>query len=78
MLIAIPTKPVHRLHRLQIHRIVHAAYLKLIRTSPGRSSKVIADQQRYPTPFHSAKLHLGTCSSVGMRRGTDRQRDRDL
>ena len=27
-------------------------------------------------PCHSAKLHPGTCSSAGMRRGTDRQTDR--
>ena len=26
------------------------------------------------TPCHSPKLHLGTCSSVGMRWGTDRHR----
>jgi len=25
------------------------------------------------TPYHSPKLHPGPCSSVGMRRGTDRQ-----
>ena len=28
------------------------------------------------TPYHSPKLHLGSCSSVGMRRGTDRQTQR--
>ena len=27
------------------------------------------------TPYHSAKLHLGPCSSVGMQRGTDRHTD---
>jgi len=27
------------------------------------------------TPYHSPKLHPGPCSSMGMRRGTDRQRD---
>jgi len=25
------------------------------------------------TPYHSLNLHLGPCSSVGMRRGTDTQ-----
>jgi len=28
------------------------------------------------TPYHSSKLHPGPCSSVGMRRGTDRQTHR--
>jgi len=28
------------------------------------------------TPYHSAKLHPGPCSSTGMRRGKDRQTDR--
>jgi len=28
------------------------------------------------TPYHSSKLHLGLCSSVGMWRGIDRQTDR--
>ena len=27
------------------------------------------------TPYHSPKLHPGPCSSVGMRRGTNRQTD---
>ena len=27
------------------------------------------------TPYHSPKLHLGPCSNVGMRRGTDRHTD---
>jgi len=27
------------------------------------------------TPYHSPKLHMGPCSSVGMRRGTDRHTD---
>jgi len=27
------------------------------------------------TPYHCAKLHPGPCSSVGMRRGTDRHTD---
>jgi len=27
------------------------------------------------TPYHSPKLHLGPCSSMGMRRGTDRHAD---
>ena len=27
-------------------------------------------------PYHSPKLHSGPCSSVGMRRGTDRHTDR--
>jgi len=27
------------------------------------------------TPYHSPKLHPGPCSSVGMRRGTDRHTD---
>ena len=26
-------------------------------------------------PYHSPKLHLGACSNMGMRRGTDRHRD---
>ena len=30
------------------------------------------------TPYHSPKLHLGPCSSVGMRRVTDGQTDRWL
>ena len=29
------------------------------------------------TPYLSPKLHAGPCSSVGMRRGTDRHTDRD-
>ena len=28
------------------------------------------------TPYHSSKLHSGPCSSLGMRRGTDRHTDR--
>jgi len=28
-------------------------------------------------PYHSCKLHLGWCGSVGMRRGTERQRHTD-
>jgi len=28
------------------------------------------------TPYHSPKLHPGLCSSMGMRRGTDRPPDR--
>ena len=28
------------------------------------------------TPYHSPKLHLGPCSSVGMRQGTERQTDK--
>jgi len=28
------------------------------------------------TPYHSPKLYPGPCSSVGMRRGTDRHKDR--
>jgi len=29
-------------------------------------------------PYHSARLHPGPCSSVGMRRGTDRHTDTQL
>jgi len=30
------------------------------------------------TPYHSPKLHQGTCSSVGMRQGADRQTDTQM
>jgi len=40
---------------------------------------VIANPPKYCTtrghPYHSSKLHVGLCSSVGMRRGTDTQTD---
>ena len=38
--------------------------------NPANSAKLESN------PYHSQKLHLGPCSSVGTRRGTDRQTHR--
>ena len=41
--------------------------------NPCTNCKSSHGAQQGGTPYNSPKLHPGTCSSVGMRRGTDRR-----
>jgi len=58
-------------------RIYKAISYVVIATKPVHRSQIRPNSaQLKSTPYHSPKLHSGPCSSVGMRRGTDRQTHR--
>jgi len=47
----------------------------VIATKPVNRLQIRPIVHNYGHPYHSAKLHLGPCSSIGMRRLTDRHTD---
>ena len=60
------------IERVQTLADISRSLYAVIATKPVHRLQIRPIVHNWGHPYHSPKLHLGPCSSVGMRRGTDR------